>query len=163
MKEIPLSQGQIALVDEVDYNWLNQRKWHAIQPDSRYTFYATRTVRMSKGKRKREWMHRVILGLQPSDKRQCHHHDGNGLNNQQSNLRVCTAMQNIQSARKRTGCTSKHKGVFWYQRSRKWCSRIGLNRKRIHLGYFGSETEAAKAYNESALKHFGEFALLNTL
>jgi len=163
MKTIPLTQGKFALVDDADYEWINQLCWHALQPGSRRTFYATRTVRMGKGKRKREWMHRLILGLQPNDKRQCDHIDGNGLNNVRSNLRPCTNQQNHQSQRKWKAGTSKYKGVWWRSDVHKWQSYIRVNLKLIYLGYFDSEADAATAYNEAALKHFGEFALLNTI
>ena len=159
MKKIELTQGKFALVDDADYERLNQRKWHARQ--EYHTFYAQSEIYATGAKRTAEYMHRLILGLQPSDKRQCDHRDGNGLNNQQSNLRICTQTQNHQSTRKRTIATSKYKGVCWHQS--KWRAQICVNKKRIHLGCFDSEAVAAASYNTAALEHFGEFALLNPL
>ena len=161
MKEISLTQGKVALVDDADYEWLNQWKWYASSIQSSYScrFYAKRRVR----KGVLEYMHRLILELQRNDNREVDHIDGNGLNNQRSNLRVCTHKQNRQSSRKRKIGASRYKGVCWNRRRHKWCSYIYVNEKLIHLGYFDSETDAALAYNHAALNHFGKFALLNTL
>jgi len=163
MKEIALTQGKTVLVDDQDYECLNQWKWCARQ--GRHTFYARRNIRVTKGKQKQTplYMHRVILGLQPDDKRQCDHIDGNGLNNQRTNLRICTHIQNLQSQRSWKIGTSRYKGVWWYRRDRTWQSQIQVNKKRVHLGYFVSEIEAAHVYNEAARQYFGEFARLNEL
>jgi len=162
MKKIPLTRGMVALVDDTDYERLNTWKWYASKNSGSYNSYAVRGIKVAKNKQTIQMMHRVILGLQPGDGRQTDHRDGNGLNNQRTNLRVCTATQNGQSRRKMVLGTSKYKGICWNHRDSKWRSRIYVNRKRIHLGYFSSEKTAAAAYNQAALKHFGEFALLNT-
>lgn len=108
-------------------------------------------------------MHRLILGLQLGDKRECDHRDGNGLNNQRSNLRVCTRAQNNRSGRKLRGGTSKYKGVCWHRHRHKWMSYIRLNGKQTFLGYFNLEADAARTYDVAALKYFGEFALTNKM
>ncbi len=164
MKKIALTQGLFALVDDADYEWLNQWKWIANRMKTHHIlYYAVRGIPVAKGKQGDEKMHRLILGLQPGDKRECDHKDGDGLNNQQSNLRICTRMQNQQNQRKQKSGSSKHKGVSWNRDRHKWRSRIQVNRKLIHLGYFPSEKTAGVAYNQAAQKHFGEFARLNTL
>ena len=160
MKKIPLTQGRVVLVDDADYEWLSQWKWRIMERCQ--LFYAIRSTG-SKHNRGFELMHRLILGLQPNNKLQTDHIDGDGLNNQRSNLRACTRTQNRQSARKRKVGTSKYKGVCCYVRNGKWHSRIRINGKLIHLGSFESETDAARAYDEAAPKHYGEFALTNAM
>lgn len=162
MKKIFLTQGKVALVDDADYEWLNGRKWYAAQYRTFNTFYAACAVPVAKRKRRQrtEWMHRLVLGLQPSDKVHTDHRDGNGLNNQRGNLRCCTNRQNHQSSRKRKGCRSRYKGVA-LRCGGKWQSQIKVNGKLRHIGLFDLETLAAKAYDAAALKHFGDFALTN--
>lgn len=161
MKKIALTRGKTALVDDADYERLNRLKWYAL-PTS-YTYYAVRGIHKAKNKQRTEWMHRTILGLQESDSRECDHRDGNGLNNQQSNLRICTSTQNKQSSRKLTIGTSKYKGVYWHCHYRKWISRISINNKQIYLGSFNSEIDAARVYDKATLKNRGEFALTNEM
>jgi len=163
MKKIALTQGKTALVDDADYEWLNQWKWIANRMKTHHIlYYAVRGIAIAKGKQGHQEMHRLILRLQPGDKRECDHRDGDGLNNQRSNLRICTKTQNQQNQRKQKSGSSKYKGVSWRQDYCKWRSRIQLNGKLIHLGYFLSEKAAGTAYNQAASKHFGEFARLNT-
>lgn len=162
MREIPLTQSRIAFVDDADYEWLNRKKWRT-QKRYSHLVYAVRGMPQVKGKRGSEYMHRVILGLRRGDGQQCDHIDGNGLNNQRANLRVCTITQNHQNQRKRIVGTSKYKGACWNRRDHKWQASIKVNKKLIHLGLFDSELDAACAYNKAAQKYFGEFALLNTI
>ena len=159
MREISLTQGKVALVDDSDYDWLNQ--WNWIVSKDRNTFYAKRTTHTAKIHKRTGGMHRVILGLQLFDKRQCDHRDGNGLNNQRANLRICTPTQNQQAARKRTIGYSRYKGVSWHYVDLKWFSQIKVNKRKIYLGAFNSEFDAARAYNQAALKYFDKFAVLN--
>jgi len=152
MKEIPLTQGKFALVDKEDYEYLCQWKWYACKDHN--TFYAQASI-YKNGKPTTIGMHRLIL-----DAKQIDHKDGNGLNNQKENLRPCNGHQN-QANRRPTKGTSKYKGVYWNKQCNKWKSRIQFNGKRIHLGLFDSEIEAAKAYDKAAKLHFGEFARFN--
>lgn len=170
MKQIPLTQGKVALVGDADYNWLNQWNWSAHKDHK--TFYAMRNIIMSSRSESRRTgqrrmisvlMHRVILGLQPGDEMQCDHRDGNGLNNRRSNLRFCTAMQNGQSRRNQKMGTSRYKGVCWHRGEGKWYSQIGVNKKRIYVGSFDSEVAAAQAYDAAALKYHRNFALTNEM
>lgn len=162
LKEIQLTQGKVALVDDADYGRLNRFKWYAHKQPR--TYYAARNIRMSDSKRLKIFMHQVILGLQPGDPRQCDHRDGNGLNNIQSNLRICTSRQNNQSQRKKRKVgTSKYKGVCWHRGRRKWCSRIHVSGEQIFLGLFESEIGAARVYDAAAVKYHGAFALTNRM
>jgi len=91
---------------------------------------------------------------------QIDHINGNRLDNRKVNLRICTAMQN-QHNRKKSRGSSKYKGVSFHIRGRVWVSFIMREAKRYYLGSYKDEKEAAIAYNQAALKFYGEFALLN--
>lgn len=155
-KEIPLSQGMVALVDDDMYEELMQYKWSAIR--RRYTWYAFRSTQRVDGRQTTILMHRAIL--QTPKGMLTDHADGNGLNNIRSNLRACTKQQNQQNQRGHGG-SSKYKGVSWSKARKKWHARIETNGKTSHLGYFANEDDAAKSYDVAALRLFGEFALLN--
>jgi hypothetical protein len=158
MKEIRLTGGKIALVDDSDYEWLSQFKWYAMKDTN--TFYAVRTIKDANGKQATIRMHREILGLRAGNTKQTDHKDHNGCNNQRFNLRICNNQQN-QFNRTPENKSSKFKGVYWQRDRNKWRARIGLGDKMVQLGYFDNEIEAAKAYDNGARKYFGEFADLN--
>lgn len=158
MKQILLTQRKFAIVDDADFDWLNRFKWYAHKGAG--TYYAVRHSAQIAGKRFHVDMHRVILGLNRGDKCQCDHRDHNGLNNQRSNLRICTRQQNNYNQKSRQG-SSKFKGVRWRKGEHKWETRIQHKKRRICLGFFNNEIEAAEAYNVAAQKLFGEFAKLN--
>jgi len=84
-------------------------------------------------------------------------------NNEPDNLRPCTRSQNGANIKKRNGCSSQFKGVCWNRGRGKWQSKITVNYKTIHLGRFESEVSAALAYNEAAIRYFGEFSFLNNI
>ena len=155
MKKIPLTQGKFALVDDGDYEMLNQFKWFALKRP--HTFYAARNIPGGK-RQKTIYMHTVIMQT-PKDM-EVDHRDGNGLINQRYNLRVCTRSQNSQNLLPQGG-TSKYKGVHWYKAGNRWQGHIRHNYKKIHLGYYTDEIEAARAYDEKAKELFGKFAHLN--
>ncbi len=154
-REIGLTQGKVAVVDDDDFDCLNQYKWQA-HNNYGYGWYA---VRCSYGPRKRTiFMHRQVLGLRRG--KLADHINGNGLDNRRSNLRLCTHSQNSANHQKRKG-KSKYNGVCWCKQYQKWRARICVDYKRIHLGRYDTEIEAAAAYDVAAVKHFGEFARLN--
>lgn len=156
MKEIKLTQGQVALVDDEDYEYLNQWKWCANRSIGGY--YAVRTDKQ-KADQKRETicMHRLILNAPKG--LQVDHINHNTLDNTKQNLRICTNSQNQMN---RSPCgKSKYLGVTYYRNNTCLRASIKANNKSIHLGYFKTEEEAAHAYDEAAKKYFGEFANLN--
>ena len=154
-KQIPLTQGKVALVDDEDFEWLNQWKWCVKKEKD--TCYAIRGQRQD-GKIAQIRMHREIL--KPSIGMEVDHKDGNGLNNQRYNLRSATHAENIRNQKRRNG-TSKFKKVSWHKRNRNWQVKIGINGRRIHLGHFKSEWQAAKAYDDAAKRLFDVFARTN--
>lgn len=159
MKEIKLTQGKVALVDDEDFEYLNQWKWHAFKSGAGI-FYArrydcTNNVRIGIP------MHRLILNLKKGDKLVIDHKDGNGLNNQRSNVRVCTQQQN--SINRKGHGASKYIGVSCDKRwNNKWRASIKIGGKQKSIGYYKTEENAAIAYNIFAEKHHGEFARYNT-
>ena len=151
---IPLTQGKHAIVDDDDFEWLNQWKWYALKTAN--TYYAARKVRG-----RTVLMHRVVLGLDIRDKRHGEHKNGAGLDNRRTNLRIATPAQNQANQRLQKKSRSGYKGVKWVRRDKRWMARIKVSGKTMYLGYFKNPVDAAKAYDEAARKHFGEFANTN--
>ena len=110
-------------------------------------------------------MHRQLLGLG----RQTpivDHADGNGLNNQRENLRICSKSQNGANRRKKgRGTTSRYLGVsaHYWKNQKKWVAQSAIGGKSVYIGIFESELGAAAAYNARAHRMFGEYANLNQL
>lgn len=158
MRTIPFTQGQVALVDDGDFENLNKFKWCAHKKPG---FIAVRNCRCPFEKPPRRqymiYMSHQIMSC-PRDK-EVDHKDHNTLNNQRFNLRICTHVQNQGNRSKNKNNTSGYKGV--YKDCKKWAVRIAFNKRRIYLGPFDSKIEAARAYDRTAKKCFGEFAYLN--
>ena len=157
-KEIPLSQGRVAMVDDEDFERLNQHKWCVHQKDGIY--YALRHFTKSNGKKTMKFMHREILEL--GDHIPCVDHiDRDGLNNRRNNLRLATNSQNFMNKIAHRNASSAFKGVRWHKRDNVWTAQITLNKKYVHIGQFRDEMEAARAYDRKAKELFGEYARLN--
>ena len=158
MKEIKLTQGQVTLVDDSDFELLNQWKWCVNWAPVAESFYAVRREKSS-----RIQMARVIMNC-PKDKI-VDHINHNTLDNQKRNLRVCTYSENGRNSCSYVG-TSKYKGVSWDKGSRKWRAAIGLRdvfnqSYKKCLGYFKDEEDAARAYDKAAKEEFEEFTYFN--
>lgn len=158
MKEIELSQGKKASVDDRDFEWLNQWKWYCT-PIKRGTCYAARHIYIG-GKRTNLFMHQLLL-ITP-ERMEIDHLDGNGLNNTRNNIRICSHAENIHNSSAIIK-SSRFKGVSWHAKDKRWRAQIAVNGTRVHLGQFTDEREAAFAYNKAAVLYFGEFARLNQL
>jgi hypothetical protein len=91
------------------------------------------------------------------------HINKNRLDNRKKNLRFCTRSENLYNKTTNKNNTSGYKGVVWDNQRRKWCASISIERRRINLGFFQNKEEAAKVYNEAALKYHGEFASVNDI
>lgn len=156
MKKIKLTRGKFALVDDEDFDYLNQWKWNAM-PD-KDNWYATRTDRIDGKKTIR--MHRQLMQAEKGVP--CDHIDRNGLNNQRSNLRLCSITENNQNRAKRNSIvSSEYKGISWHSRIKKWQASLGYKGKKVHIGYFLNEKEAALAHDKKAKELHGEFAYCN--
>lgn len=155
--EIKTTNGHTVIVDDADFDYLNQFSWSAVCPNP-HTFYAQRNKQIAKGKFVTSLMHRELLNAPKGF--QVDHIDSNGLNNQRKNLRVCTHSQNQRNQVKRRG-KSKFKGVYLNSKLGRWYAQIKLNGKSTHLGMFELEIDAARAYDKAAKNNFGEFASVN--
>lgn len=151
---IPLSRGLFALVDEADFETVNQHKWFASKGSR--TFYAARNVVLD-GRRTVVRMHQVLLGM-PKDV-DIDHVNGDGLDNRRANLRTTSRSQNnFNQHRKQRGCSSKYRGVTWSRYHGKWQAQIKAHGKYKLIGRFDDELEAALAYDAAGAardaKHF---------
>ena len=171
--DIKLACGKIAQIDEEDIGLFEgHRNWRAYS-NGHHNWYVRRFTRINK-KVKIIHLHREIMGV-TDIKIVIDHIDGNGLNNQKSNLRACTHAQNMQNSRSKSDKkSSKYKGVSLNKYKAKcreggvkirkrWGARITHNNKRIYIGGFSTEIEAALAYNKKAIEYHGEFACLNEI
>ena len=141
-----------ALIDKDDFEKVIRQKWSVY--DSKMTMYAISRT----GGRKIN-MHNFVKPF----KEKADHANGNGLDNRKNNLRPATSTQNSQNRRIGQHNTSGFKGVRWRDRENKFISIISVSKKPIVLGYFDNPIEAAKAYDQAAIMHFGEFARTNKM
>lgn len=154
LREIPLTQGKVALVDDEDYDWLSPYSW-------RYNNngYA-RTVVYGNSTRKDMYMHRMILRADQG--MIVDHINGDKLDNRRDNLRKVSAQENSANSAKKSK-RNQYKGATWSRVSRKWMAQISHNYTYYYLGLFDTEEEAAHAYNEKAVELFGDYARLNDI
>ena len=158
MKELPLSRGLRALIDDDDFEKVKNFKWWVACPGGK--FYAA--SRIGQGwKAPIVYLHRFLMN--PIKKQTVDHIDSNGLNCQRKNMRFATRQQNLQSvSTRKLGCgkfTSKYKGVYYDKQktTKPWRSRVSSG----FIGSYDTEIEAARAYDREAKRQFKEFAKLN--
>jgi hypothetical protein len=158
---IPLTQGQVAIVDVADYEWLNQWKWQAQWDSHVKSYYALRAEYLGGGRANCKLryfrMHRQILGLESGDLRKGDHQNGDTLDNRRANLRIATTQENARNRKRRSTGVSGFKGVSWYARDRKWRASICVGGRYISLGLYTTPELAHEAYCKAAKMHFGEF------
>ncbi len=154
MKEIKVGiNGYIALVDDEDFEYLNQFRWSV--KETKYTWYANR----KKGRRT-VYMHRIIMNTPMG--MEVDHVNGLGYDNRKENMRNCTHGQNMQNQMIKD---SNYKGVSYIRngvKSKKYQAHIMKDGAR-YCEYFPTAKEAAAAYNRFAIAVFGEFARLNII
>lgn len=156
-KQIPVPSGHAVLVDETDLRALRFYHWRVHKTMSGRIYAATR----NRFTGKILYMHRFLMKAPAGS--DVDHIDGDGLNNQRSNLRLCSRKENVRNSRPQVGRSSRFKGVHLCPDSGRWHARIVVDGKKVHLGRFTREGEAAAAYNKAARIHFGQFARVNSL
>lgn len=157
IKEISVSQGRKAIVDNDDYELLSQYKWY-LHVSRRRTAEDLHYCWTHQVDGHNVLMHRLIMNAQPGQF--VDHINGNGLDNRKANLRLCSKSQNAQNIKARWG-KSRFKGVYWHKHRKKWAVEININGKKKSLGHYIDEVEAAKVYDKVARQYFGEFADVN--
>ena len=138
-----------AIIDESDFELLSKYRWRLNNKG-----YAISSVTD-------ERMHRLIM--LPAPNLQIDHINHNKLDNRRINLRICTSKENSRNRVTGENNTSGFKGVCLEPRNKykKWRAKIYYNTRAIHIGCFKTKEEAVKAYNDAAIKYFGDFAFLN--
>jgi len=154
MKQIPLTRGLVAIVDDEDYDMLMQWKWTYLNKG-----YAYRHIYDGHRYLRTALMHRQIMGLLDTPSVKVDHINHDGLDNRRSNLRRATQQQNQWNCRKRSG-KFPYKGIR-KRPKRNWQALIELDGRCVTIGSFPTAEDAARAYDDCARRHFGEFACLN--
>lgn len=165
MKEIKLTRGHIAIVDDEDFEYLSKFKWQAI-PKGGDRVYARRSKRIgsrSEGKQLSFYMHREVTNAKKGE--YVDHINHNTLDNTRNNLRKCTNAQNSKNNRGQTSqrIHSKYKGVKKNLNSTTYSARITVDGKSIYLGSYKTQEEAAESYNKAAVEFHGEYCYLNKI
>lgn len=151
--EVPLTRGLVCMVDDADAERAMRHKWYALP--TKYSFYACRRGQGTAQER----MHRWLLGA--PDGTPVDHKDSNGLNNQRSNIRLCTRLENGAN-RRFVSNASGYKGVYPTPGTfGRFYATVTRDHKPVYLGSFAAAKDAARAYDAAALELFGEFASLN--
>lgn len=148
MKLIPLTKGQFAMVDDMDFEELSKLKWRFSRG------YAVRWSIKIQGPKRMIYMHALIMS--PPEGNEVDHKDGNGLNNQRDNLRNCTHTKNKYNSKMYSTNKLGVKGVSLFRG--KFRATIQHSGQWVWLGDFKNLLEAKLAHETAALKYHGEFA-----
>lgn len=154
---IPLSSGLQAIVDDEDGELLSGMRWHSkpsSNPASGHYAYASRPLLVPRTL----FMHRLIMGV-TDPAIQTHHVNGDTLDNRRSNLRLCTPSQNSAARRNIARSATGYRGV--YAERGVFSAQISISGRAKRVGYFKTAEEAAAAFDEAAIRQYGDFAVLN--
>lgn len=154
-KYLKLNKNASTLVDQDTYDKYGHLTWFL--SDTGYAMASTYNPETKKVGKIR--LHRLVMDNPKS--KMIDHINGDKLDNRKANLRVCTNADNMRNRPKTKTNHSGYKGVIFHYN--KWKATIKVNYKQIYLGRFTKKEDAAKAYNEAALEHFGQFAYLNKI
>jgi len=131
VKQIPLTQGKYAIVDDEDFVILNQHKWNAVQYKGNKTWYAKRNQRVN-GRQRTVLMHRQVMSAPPG--LSVDHINHNGLDNRKSNLRICSHKENMFNRTPDNNTSSRFKGVYWCRNINKWRAYVSEDKKQRNAG-----------------------------
>ena len=156
MRTIQLTLGKEAVVDDADFEKIKHLSWCTAErkEENSVRYYSVARINGIV-----VLMHRYILGLPPRLP-YVDHKDGDGLNCQRSNLRICDNSSNQANRRKTVGY-SRFKGVSLGSDGMKWVAQTKYKQKQIYIGRFESEEDAARAYDKKMIELHGEFARVN--
>lgn len=149
---VPLGRGLTALIDTADRALVEHWRWTSSMVGRR--IYAVHRAGAASVP-----MHRVLMGA--PDELDVDHIDGNGLNNCRSNLRLATRSENMANVPVRRSNTSGFTGVSRHSVSGRWRATIKQDGRQVHIGFFDTPEDAARAYDARAREVFGAFARLN--
>jgi hypothetical protein len=130
------------MVDADDYPLVSLNRWFRLSAGAPYA------VRYEGGrppKRRAVWLHRLLGGLRQGDPRQVDHINRDKLDNRKANLRIVTEPENLQNKPAYKGSTSTYRGVSRYRDGRRWIGQAQLDGKKVYVGLFEDELEAAEA------------------
>jgi hypothetical protein len=154
-KQIPLTQGQFAIVDDEFFEELNKYKWH-LEDDGRGHKYAVRKVNMG-----RQILELSQCKFNEKNREICDHKNRDTLDYRLENLRTTNDSKNHANSKMHKNNTSGFRGVSWHKRDQVWQAYIKQDFKILCLGYHKNVEDAARAYDEKAREVYGEFAQLN--
>src|SRR6202790_3293681 len=154
---ISKTYGNFNILINKEYEYLFSIYKYCIAKAGTY-FYVVRNDKDYKKRPKLRYLHQDILN---NYKNIIDHKNHNTLDNRIENLRLCTSQENNRNRKKRKNVSSIYKGVLWRKDKNRWQAKIVYNGKQHHLGYFKFEKEAAIAYDNAAIKYFGDFKILN--
>lgn len=152
--QIPLTQGQVAIIDAKDATKVLCFKWCARKPGKNKGWYAVARIDGHVVQ-----LHRFIFKATKGVR--LDHVNGDSLDNRRSNLRVASRSQNSCNQKRHRDNKSGFKGVWGEGAS--WRAKVMKDGKQFCLGHFSTPKEAAAAYNQMAPKLHGKFARLNPL
>lgn len=160
MKSIILTQGQVSLVDDEDFERLDIHKWHAATTSFDKTKFYARRQSVSMPRRVLN-LHREVLQLESTDRNKVDHINGDTLDNRKENLRKADQFQNQYNTKIRSDNTSGYRCVSWSKSNKKWLVQIRVLKERVHIGHFTSKEDAAQAAILFSYIYHKEFISLN--
>jgi hypothetical protein len=148
-------------VDDEDYYWLSQWNWNVVKiKDKLYVKRGVKKAKLKTNVKYELFLHRVVMKCTNSEL-VVDHIDKNPLNNQKSNLRICTKAENNRNTSSHKNSSSKYLGVSYDKARNKWQAQLMINGKKVLMKRYITEKEAAEAYDQAAKLHSGEYANLN--